>query len=271
MEGSLESTNTNVAPIFIPITIGYLINYGKYVRAMICEVEPYQELSKYYEELSNIEKKKRELDDLLVVARQDNKKLNILDLASGTGIAARYLQQQGHRVTCVDRSEVMMSLLRSHINNLSSIETIVSPLEYVNLPADEFNVAHCLAYSLTYITAPQSLASLFIKVANSIVLGGVFYFDMVHPDRVSDKFSNIPKRKLKNATLETSLLHNSHEGQFTLQYTTIPFGSSEHKQEIHYGRAYSMEQLKRILIEAGFRKIEFHCNKLAVYKVFCFK
>jgi len=238
---------------------------------MIHRVEPYQELSKYYEELSNIEKKKSELDYLLAIARQGKNKLNILDLASGTGIAARYLQQQGHTITCVDRSEVMMSLLRRDTDNLSNIETIVSPLEYVYLSSDKFNIAHCLAYSLTYILTPKLLASVFSKVANSLVMGGAFYFDMVYPDRISEKFSNIPDRKLKNATLETNLLRHSHDGRFTLQYTTFSIGLSDQNQEFHYGRAYGMEETKKYLIEAGFRKVEFHCNKLAVYKAFCFK
>lgn len=98
----------------------------------------------------------------------------VLDVCCGTGTVARYLAQQGLRVTGIDSSEQM---LRYAHEQVPGGEFVVADARDFRV-ASEFDAALCTFDSVSYMLSTDDLISLFSSVHAALAPHGVFIFDV---------------------------------------------------------------------------------------------
>jgi SAM-dependent methyltransferase len=107
-----------------------------------------------------------------------------LDLATGTGGAARTLAAAGLLVTAVDRSARMLEIARGRARDQGLTITWIEadlldlPIATPLLSPASFELITCLYDSLNYLTGDDGLARLCAAVARLLAPGGQFIFDL---------------------------------------------------------------------------------------------
>ena len=107
-----------------------------------------------------------------------------LDLATGTGAAARTLAAAGLRVTAVDRSARMLEIARGRARDQGLTITWIEadlldlPTATPLLPTASFELITCLYDSLNYLTGDDDLKRLCAAVAQLLTPGGQLVFDL---------------------------------------------------------------------------------------------
>ena len=107
-----------------------------------------------------------------------------LDLATGTGAAARTLAAAGLRVTAVDRSARMLAIARGRARDQGLTITWIEadlldlPTATPLLPPASFELITCLYDSLNYLTGDDDLKRLCAAVAQLLTPGGQLVFDL---------------------------------------------------------------------------------------------
>jgi SAM-dependent methyltransferase len=112
----------------------------------------------------------------------------------------------------------------------------------------------CICDSLNYITEYEELVEVFRLVNNYLDPNGVFIFDL----NTSYKF-----QKIKDSTIaenreegsfiwENSYFEEEHINEYALTiFAPCEDGRYEKYEEIHYERAYSLDEIKSALSRAG--------------------
>lgn len=177
----------------------------------------------------------------------------VLDLGCGTGRMTRLLARSGYDMTGVDNSVEMLGLALKEDSNHSIL--------YLNQDMKEFElygtvraiVSTCDC--INYITEEADLLQVFLLANNYLDPGGLFLFDFNTVYKYAEMMGNC------------TIAENREEGSFIWEnyydeeeqineYDLTLFIREEsglyHKyEENHYQRAYSLEQIKRLLAQSG--------------------
>ena len=189
----------------------------------------------------------------------------LLDLGCGTGSLTELLAKSGYDMIGVDNSEEMLELA------LEKKEKSGSDILYLCQDMREFELYGTVAAvvsicdCMNYILEPEDLTEVFRLVNNYLDPGGVFIFDLnteykyreimgdstIAEDRDDSSFiwDNQYEEEEKINIYDLSIFVRE-EGDLFRKY-----------HETHYQRAYSLEEVKRAISEAG---MEF----VAVYDAF---
>lgn len=183
----------------------------------------------------------------------------VLDLACGTGTIACLLSQRGYEVTATDASEEMLTqamqkaavltgqppfflhqtMPRLHL--LEPVDAVVSTLD-----------------SLNYLTREKDLRQTLCRVYDTLRPGGLFVFDVNSPY----KLRRMDGQMYMDETEESYCVWRTFFSQRTkcCTYQVDLFqmrtdGAWERSFEEHRERAWSEEELRAFLTDAGFEKI----------------
>lgn len=177
----------------------------------------------------------------------------VLDLACGTGTLTLALADKGYEMLGADLSEDMLSVARQK----QGAENIL----FLNQPMDDFELYGtvdaivCVLDSINYLTEPGALEKTFRLCANYLNPGGLLIFDV----NSEYKFSSV----LGSTTYsyETDEIFYNWENEYDPEsrlcdlYLTFfcleESGLYRRVDEVHTQRAYSEEELKNALAEAG--------------------
>ena len=184
---------------------------------------------------------------------------SVLDLACGTGTIACLLAQRGYEVIATDASEEMLTqasgkaaaldgrpplFLRQsmpRLRLLEPVDTVVSTLD-----------------SLNYLTREKDIRETFRRVYRWLKPGGQFIFDVNSPyklermdcqmymDETEDSFCvwrTFFSERTRVCTYQVDLFRLRRDGTWDRDF------------EEHRERAWSEEQLRLFLAEAGFEKV----------------
>ena len=188
----------------------------------------------------------------------------VLDLGCGTGVIAWALYRRGFRVIASDISEEMLT---EAVRKGEAPETggdvppplfICQPMPRLKLPAPVDGVVSTLD-SLNYLTRERDIRETFRRAYRYLNPGGRFLFD-----------ANTPRR-LRSMDGQTYL--DETDGNFCVWRTFFsekkqtclwqvdlfrlrPDGAWERSFEEHRERAWSAEQLREFLRDAGFSRVE---------------
>ena len=182
---------------------------------------------------------------------------HILDCACGTGNVTFELAQLGYTMTGIDLSGPMIEIAKRKAANLQPpIEFLQGDLTNFDL-GRSFDSATCLYDSLNYILEPQDLWQAFLHIGRHLPSGGIFVFDMNSVYALSaDLFSQSqidPSKPLQydwHATYDRHAKICSVEMEFSRRNEK---GDVEIFHEVHRERAYSLEEVKTMLGETGWR------------------
>ena len=180
----------------------------------------------------------------------------VLDLACGTGTIACLLAERGYQVTATDASEEMLTqamskaaaleenaplfLLQSmpRLRLLEPVDAVVSTLD-----------------SLNYLTREKDLRETFRRVYRWLKPGGAFLFDVNTPYKLRRMDGQMYMDETEDSFCVWRTFFSERTRICTYQvdlFQAREDGAWERSFEEHREKAWSLEQLREFLTEAGF-------------------
>ena len=199
-----------------------------------------------------------------ILKRENLRPRTVVDLACGTGSVAILLAEQGMKVTAVDLSEDMLTVASEKTRDMDNAPMFVcQPLQELRLPKG-VDLAVCALDSLDYITDPKDCAQAIKQIYKALNPGGIFIFDVNTPEKLQAMDGQV-------FLDEDDDVYCVWRGEFDQQTNICSYGmdifqregNSWHRSfEEHREYAYSQEQLRGFLKDAGFTHIEVYADRL---------
>ena len=186
---------------------------------------------------------------------------SVLDLACGTGTIACLLAERGYQVIATDGSEEMLvqamgkaAVLEERaplflcqamprLRLLEPVDTVISTLD-----------------SLNYLTRERDLQETFRRVYRWLKPGGQFIFDVNTPYKLRRMDGQMYMDETEDSFCVWRTFFSERTQVCTYQVDLFRLnadGAWDREFEEHRERAWSQDQLRRFLMEAGFEKIAF--------------
>lgn len=198
----------------------------------------------------------RYLIELLKEYGVDNKEDSnriILDLGCGTGNVTNLLSKAGFDMIGVDNSQEMLNIAMEKRGDDESILYLLQDMREFELYGTVAAVVS-ICDSINYITEYEDLLDVFKLVNNYLDPGGVFIFDL----KMKHNFAEIGDSVIAEDREDCSFIwdnyfdeeENINEYQLSL-FVKGDDGRYDKFTEWHYQRAYTLEEIKQALNEAG--------------------
>jgi SAM-dependent methyltransferase len=188
----------------------------------------------------------------------------VLDLACGTGNVSALLVQEGYTVTGVDIAPDMIAEAKRKAERDSlSIDFFVQDAAELDLADTRFDLCISLFDSLNYIIEPARLAMGMRRVAQHLVPGGLFIFDINSEFALKNRFFDQDNL----AHDEERLMYDwdSSYSEITRLCTVdMKFWYREESgerrafDEVHVQYAYRTDEVTKMLVDAGFEDISIY-------------
>ena len=193
-----------------------------------------------------------------ILEKEELQPRTVADLACGTGSATRILAERGYRVTAVDLSEEMLTDAMDKCADLENIPTFVHQnLAELKLPR-AVDMAVCFLDSLDYILDPADCERAIQRTYRALNPGGIFIFDVNTPEKLRDMDGQV-------FLDEDDDVYCVWRGEFDDDTNICSYGMDLFQREgevwhrsfeEHQEYAYSIQQLKTYLKNAGFTHIK---------------
>jgi ubiquinone/menaquinone biosynthesis C-methylase UbiE len=227
-------------------------------------MDAYHALAKSYDRLTSDVDYQATVDFYFeILKREGLNPKTAVDLACGTGSVAMLLAEKGLQVTAVDLSAEMLSEAAQKAADMENPPFFVcQPLQELQLPRG-VDLAVCALDSLDYITDPADCAEAIRRVYRVLNPGGIFIFDVNTPEKLRAMDSQV-------FLDEDEDVFCVWRGEFDEKTNICSYGMDLFQREggvwhrsfeEHREYAYSAEQLKRYLREAGFTYIGVYADR----------
>lgn len=187
----------------------------------------------------------------------------VLDLGCGTGNITTRLSDEGYDMIGVDYSQEMLNIAMEKRGSDESILYLLQDMREFELYGTVAAVVS-VCDSINYITEYEDLVQVFKLVNNYLDPNGVFIFDL----KTIKNFKDIGDSVIAEDREDCSFIWDNYfdEDENINEYQLSVFVKGEDDRydkysEIHYQRAYKIEEIKAALKEAG---MVFQC----AYKAF---
>lgn len=186
-----------------------------------------------------------------------------VDLACGTGSVTLLLAEKGMQVTGVDMSEEMLCVAAQKAENAENRPMFVcQKLQQLHLPKG-VDLAVCALDSMDYITNPADCREAIRRVYKALNPGGCFIFDVNTPEKL---------RAMDGQVFldEDEDVYCVWRGEFDEETNICTYWMDlfqrqgkvwNRSYEEHREYAYSEEQLRGYLKDAGFTHIEVYADR----------
>lgn len=225
----------------------------------------YRELAGCYDRLTN-DVDYRAVVDFYdeILAREQVRPRTAVDLACGTGSVAILLAEKGLRVTGVDLSEDMLTAAWDKASEMEAPPLFVcQPLQALHLPRG-VDLAVCALDSLDYITEPEHCREAIRRIYKVLNPGGIFIFDVNTPEKL---------RAMDGQVFldEDDDVYCVWRGEFDEGTNICSYAMDLFRREgncwsrsfeEHQEYAYSEEQLRQYLRDAGFTRIRVYGDRV---------
>ena len=227
-------------------------------------MDAYKELASCYDRLTNDVDYKAVVDFYFEILKRENlRPKTAVDLACGTGSVSLLLAQQGIKVVGVDISEEMLTEAWEKTANMENAPMFVcQKLQQLRLPRG-VDLAVSALDSLDYITNPKDCEEAIRRVYKALNPGGIFIFDVNTPEKL---------RAMDGQVFldEDDDVYCVWRGEFDETTNICSYGMDLFRRqgqywhrsfEEHQEYAYSQEQLRQFLVNAGFSRIRVYGDR----------
>lgn len=188
---------------------------------------------------------------------EKNSESIVLDLGCGTGNVTGLLSKAGYDMIGVDNSQEMLNIAMDKRGSDESILYLLQDMREFELYGTVAAVVS-ICDSINYITEYDDLIEVFKLVNNYLDPGGVFIFDL----KMKHNFQSISDAVIAEDRDDCSFIWDNYfdEDENINEYQLSLFikgadGRYDKFTEWHYQRAYSLDEIKQALDEAGLKFI----------------
>ena len=178
----------------------------------------------------------------------------LLELGCGTGRMTRLLAAEGYDMIGVDNSEEMLSVAREYTMENTEILYLLQDMRELELFGN-IRAIVSVCDSMNYILEPEDLKKVFELVKEYLAEDGVFIFDLntVHKYRDLMGECTISENREESSFIWENYFY---EDEMVNEYDLTLFIREESDlyrkyEELHYQKAYELEQVKELLLQAG--------------------
>jgi SAM-dependent methyltransferase len=186
----------------------------------------------------------------------------VLDVACGTGTMTQMLAREGFKMSGVDISQPMIQVARAKAARARlPIDYFVADASDMDI-GEKFDAALSFFDSLNNILEAERLASAFRCIADHIEPGGSLVFDVNTEYAFKMKMFD-QENKRANAKLRYEW-KGDWDPLTRLIVVHMKFWLADQEfEEVHVQRAYSDDEIREMLLQAGFAKVgAFHSYTL---------
>ena len=198
-----------------------------------------------------------------ILDRERVKPRSVVDLACGTGSVTAILARMGYPVLGIDMSEEMLTEAAMKTMDLNPMPRFVcQKLQELKLPR-AVDMAVCALDSLDYITDPEDCKEAIRRIYKALNPGGIFIFDVNTPEKLCAMDGQV-------FLDEDEDVYCVWRGEFEEETNICTYWMDlfqrqgkvwNRSYEEHREYAYSEEQLRGYLKEAGFTHIEVYADR----------
>lgn len=177
----------------------------------------------------------------------------VLDMGCGTGNITQLLSQAGYDMIGIDNSQDMLNIAMEKRGDDESVLYLLQDMREFELYGT-VAAAVCICDSMNYITEYEDLVDVFKLVNNYLDPGGIFIFDL----NTMHKYEQIGDSTIAEDREESSFIWDNYyyEDEQINEYQLSIFikgedGRYDKFSETHYQKAYTLEEIKSALKEAG--------------------
>lgn len=183
----------------------------------------------------------------------------VLDLACGTGELTAILTERGYEMIAVDGSPDMLAQAREKAAGLAG-----EPPVFLNqeMPALDLygtvDAAVCCLDSINYLTSPKDVQKTLKRLHLFISPGGLLVFDVNSMEKFAALDGQVFLDETENVycVWRTEYERRSRLCRYWVDlFTRRPDGAWSRGGEEHLQRAYSAEELRAWLMDAGFIRV----------------
>ena len=224
----------------------------------------YENLAASYDRLTNDVDYEATVDFYWqILAREELSPRTAVDLACGTGSVALLLARKGLQVVGVDLSADMLCQANQKAQERNAdVQFVCQSLQELHLGRG-VDLAVCALDSLDYITDPEDCQEAIRRVYRVLNPGGCFIFDVNTPEKLramdgqvfldeDDDVYCVWRGEFEEETNVCSYAMDLFQRQGDIWVRSF---------EEHREYAYSAEQLKEYLRQAGFTRIEVYADR----------
>ena len=179
----------------------------------------------------------------------------LLDLACGTGTMSEKMTKRGYDVIGVDYSDSMLNqALEKKLEKGLSIQYVMQDMRELELFGN-IRAVVSVCDSMNYIMEPEDLKKVFGLVKEYLAENGVFIFDLntVHKYRDLMGECTISENREESSFIWENYFY---EDEMVNEYDLTLFIREKNDlyrkyEELHYQKAYELEQVKTLLQQAG--------------------
>jgi len=189
-----------------------------------------------------------------ILALNDIRDKEILDLACGTGICLELWAKKGYKVTGIDASPDMLEISRKRLILYPDAQVIADDMRDFKL-ASPVSIITCLYDSCNYLLTDVELYSCFKCVYDNLLKNGIFIFDMNTIHALEDEWGNQAFTRKDNSIYST--WSNTYDPQNRISTLKLTLNIYENGSEIvlresHQERGYSLAAIGSLLNRTGF-------------------
>lgn len=185
----------------------------------------------------------------------------VLDLACGTGTIACLLAQSGYEVTATDGSEEMLTQAVQKASELENPPLFLHQTMPRLRLAEPVDAAISTLDSLNYLTREQDIRETFRRVFRWLKPGGSLIFDVNSPHKLRRMDGRVYMDETEESFCVWRTFFSEKKRVCTYQvdlFTLQEDGLWERDFEEHRERAWTEEELRAYLADAGFAEITVH-------------
>ena len=185
----------------------------------------------------------------------------ILDLACGTGTMSALFARRGYAVTGVDYSPEMLSQAQQKLAAFDPPPLLLcQSMPQLSL-LEPVDAAICCLDSINYLTRARDVQRTFARLYDTIAPGGSLVFDVHAVSKMEKLDGEVLLDERENVFCLWRTRYRKHVRMLDYEvdlFRLRPDGAWERNFEEHHQRAYSVEELRAWLEEAGFTAIRTH-------------
>ncbi len=202
----------------------------------------------------------------LVSKLNHNDQIKVIDLACGTGKHLNEYIKFGYQVTGLDLNDGMLEIAKKNNPGADFIKGDLSDLKLDY----SYDLISCLFNSIQYITSINKLTKSLVEIYKHLNNKGVFVFDLGYArDNWKEGYSLISSYRDNNTQI--AMMAQSRSEDEISKWEPIIFskinGVLDMNIDKHEIRLYSVKEMRKILIDIGFKVKIFKNFSTTIYSV----